>query len=430
MKKGFKLSPLAIVFAIVFFDLLGFGILIPVIPQLLANPISPDYLLPAGWTIKDGFIALGFLTALYSFGQFIANPILGELSDKYGRKRILAICLAGTALSYVVFAYAIITKNVPLLFISRFVDGITGGNISVAQAVIADITKPSERAKSFGLIGAAFGLGFILGPYIGGKLADPSIVSWFSASTPFWFAAILGALNFLAVVLWLPETLKDRKEKIKLHLLQSFHNIGQVFKLPPLRTIFITSFLMQGGFTFFTTFASVFLITRFSFTQGNIGDYFSYLGLWIAFSQAVVTRKVSALFREDQILKVTIIGMAICIAAFFLPTVRWQLFLIAPFFAMFNGLTMANMTSLVSKQATAENQGEVLGISSSVQALAQTIPAAISGYIAASLASDTPLIVGSLTVLLAGLAFNFFYRNSNQEFSDRGGKDAAPALSH
>ncbi|CAN5158709.1 tetracycline resistance MFS efflux pump [soil metagenome] len=417
MKKGFKLSPLAIVFAIVFFDLLGFGILIPVIPQLLANPLSPEYLLPAGWTINDGFIALGFLTALYSFGQFIANPILGELSDKYGRKRVLAICLAGTAISYLVFAYAILTKNIPLLFASRFVDGITGGNIAVAQAVIADITKPSERAKSFGLIGAAFGLGFIMGPYIGGKLADPAVVSWFNAATPFWFAAFLGALNWLAVLLWLPETLKERKENIKLHILQSFSNVAKAFKIPNLRTIFISSFLLQGGFTFFTTFAAVFFITRFGFTQGNIGDYFSYIGIWIAFSQVVVTRKVSAMFREDQILKVTIIAMGLCVAAYFLPSVRWQLYLIAPFFAMFNGLTMANMTSLVSKQAGKENQGEILGISSSVQALAQTIPAILSGFIAASLSSTTPLLVGSATVVVAGLVFNFFYRNSASQDS-------------
>lgn len=426
MKKTFRLSPISIVFAIVFFDLLGFGILIPVIPQLLANPLSPDYLLPSGWSLNDGFIALGFLTALYSFGQFIANPILGELSDTYGRKKVLAICLAGTALSYVVFAYAILTKNIPLLFISRFVDGITGGNISVAQAVIADTTKPEERAKSFGLIGAASGLGFILGPYIGGKLADPSVVSWFNAATPFWFAAVLGTLNFLAVVFWLPETLKSKKKLAKIKLTQAFSNIGKALRLPNLRTIFVTSFLMQGGFTFFTTFAAVFFISRFGFSQSSIGDYFSFIGIWIAFSQAFITSRVAAVFKEHQVLKVSIVAVAICIAAYFLPNERWQLYVIAPFFAMFNGLTMANLTSLVSKQASGENQGEVLGISSSVQALAQTIPAALSGFIAASLSSETPLIVGSVVVALGGLVFiKFFVSNDTQ-----GRKPVAQPLVH
>src|SRR6185369_2029743 len=113
------------------------------------------------------------------------------------RRKLLAISILGTSASYVVFALGIVTKNLPLLFISRAFDGITGGNIAVAQAAVADITKPEHRAKNFGLIGAAFGLGFIIGPYIGGKLSDPSVVSWFSASTPFWFAAALSFFNFI-----------------------------------------------------------------------------------------------------------------------------------------------------------------------------------------------------------------------------------------
>ena len=410
MAKKPVLSPLTIVFLIVFFDLLGFGILIPVIPQLLANPGSTDFLLPAGYTLKTGFILLGFLIGSYSFGQFIANPILGELSDKFGRKKILAFCLAGTALSYVVFAYAILTKNLPLLFISRFADGITGGNISVAQAVVADTTEPKDRAKSFGLIGAAFGLGFIFGPYIGGKLADPAVVSWFNAATPFWFAAILGFLNFLAVVFWLPETLKTVKENVHVHILKSFTNIGRAFKMADMRVIFTTSFLFQGGFAFFTTFATVFFIKHFNFTQGNIGDFFSYIGLWLAFTQAVLTRRLSGKVSEDQILRVTLIGAGLVVLAYFLPNTRWELFMVAPFFAMMIGLNQANMTSLVSRSAGPEVQGEILGISSSVQALAQTIPAVLSGYIAASLSSDTPLYVASATMILAGIFFILFYK--------------------
>jgi DHA1 family tetracycline resistance protein-like MFS transporter len=156
---------LPIIMLTIFIDVLGIGILIPVIPLLLADPASSFYLLPASFSIDRGYIMLGFLTAMYPFMQFLATPILGQLSDKYGRKYILAGSLFGTALSYVVFAFAIITRNIPLLFISRAFDGLTGGNIAVGQAVLADISKPEERARTFGLIGAVFGIGFILGVF-------------------------------------------------------------------------------------------------------------------------------------------------------------------------------------------------------------------------------------------------------------------------
>lgn len=414
MKKPFYLSPLTIVFLIVFFDLLGFGILIPVIPQLLANPNSPDFLLPAGFVLDTGYILLGFLIATYSFGQFLATPILGELSDKYGRKLILAICLAGTAFSYVVFAYAILTKNLPLLFISRFADGLTGGNISVAQAVIADITAPKDRAKSFGLIGAAFGLGFIIGPYLGGKLADPSVMSWFNAATPFWFAAILGALNLIAVLLFLPETIKERKEHAVLHLGKSFGNIIRAFAFPNLRVIFSTSFLFQGGFTFFTTFAGVFFVTRFNYTQGNIGDYFSWVGIWIAFSQAVITRRLASKFSEQQITRIALPILAVVVFSYYFVHQAWILFAIAPLFAAVNGLSQSNITALVSKSAGSERQGEVLGISSSVQALAQTIPAALSGFIAGSIGATTPILIAGITIGLAAVCFILFFKPGAQ----------------
>ena len=128
---------LAVIFLTIFVDMLGAGILIPIVPQLLANPASEYYLLPQGFTVQQGFILLGFLTASFSLMQFISTPILGQLSDRYGRRRLLMISLLGTSFSYVLFAVGILTKNLPLLFASRMFDGITGGNISIAQAAIA-----------------------------------------------------------------------------------------------------------------------------------------------------------------------------------------------------------------------------------------------------------------------------------------------------
>ena len=410
MKKNVLL---AVVFT-VFIDLLGLGILIPVIPQLLANPESPFFLLPRGMTLGQGYILLGFLTALFPFMQFIATPILGELSDRFGRKPVLAISLLGTCLSYILFAMGIITRNLPLLFISRAFDGITGGNIAVAQAAIADITTPENRAKSFGLIGAAFGLGFILGPFIGGKLSDPHIFHAFNAATPFWFAAVLSFVNVLSVIFLLPETIKQKQQTLVLHLGKSVKNIRKAFNLSGMKPLFTTAFLMTAGFTFYVTFFSVFLINKFGFSQGSIGNYFAYVGLWAVFAQAVVVRKLTKHFSERQILRVSLIVTGLFMFAQLVPTVWWGLLFTVPFLAMANGLSMANMTSIVSRSVGPEIQGEILGINASVQALAQMSPPILAGFLAASTGVTTPIFVAGSIIILAGIVFTLFVRNKNE----------------
>jgi predicted MFS family arabinose efflux permease len=174
--------------------------------------------------------------------------------------------------------------------------------------------------------------------------------------------------------------------------------------------LFSVNFLIQGGFTFFTTFFSVYLISRFHFSQGGIGDFFAYVGLWIAFTQAVVTRKVSIRFGEAAVLRSSILGIAIAIAAYFVPTASWQLLFITPFFAIANGLTQANITALISRSANKEVQGEILGINASVQALAQSIPPILSGYIAADLNPQAPLVISAVVIAIAALIFMVFYK--------------------
>lgn len=409
-KAKLKRNPLLVILFTIFIDLLGFGILIPVIPLLLADPTSPYFLLPKGMSFLQGYILLGFLTSIFPLMQFFATPILGQLSDKYGRKKILAISIFGTSVSYALFALGIILRNIPLLFIARAFDGITGGNISVAQAAIADITPPHNRARNFGLLGAIFGLGFIAGPFIGGKLSDPHVVSWFSATTPFWFAAILSFINVMSIIFVFPETLAQKNINIRLTWDKSIKNIIRAYSMDRLKTLFMTNFLFQGGLAFFFTFFSVYLIRKFSFHQSNIGDFFSYIGLWVAFTQAVITRKLSSRFREEKILRVTIIIAGLGVGLYFFPTVWWQLYLIVPFFAVANGLSQANMLALISKSVDATIQGETLGINSSVQALAHSIPPMLSGYIAAEIAPEAPILVSSMTIVAAGLVFLFFHK--------------------
>lgn len=399
---------LFIVIFTIFLDALGLAILLPVTPILLIDSASPYFMLPQGFTINQGYVLLGLLTAIFPLMQFFTTPILGQLSDKYGRRKILVISLLGTAFGYLLFALGVLFRSLPLLFFARALDGITGGNISVAQASIADVTKPEDRAKNFGLIGAAFGMGFILGPFIGGKLSDHTILPFFSPAMPFYFATVLSLFNAISVYFFFEETNKNLLSELKITWSKAISNIVRALENKRLLPLFTTGFLFNTGFGFFVSFFSVFLIHKFQFSQGGVGDFFSFVGIWIAFTQAVITRRLSKYFSEPQILRITIIGDGIAIAALFLPTVWWQLFLLVPFVAIFNGLTFANLTGLLSRSADKTVQGEILGINASIQALGQLIPPVIGGFIAAGLTPETPIAVAACILILAGIFFALF----------------------
>lgn len=403
-------NPLSIVIFTIFLDALGFGILIPIVPQLLANPNSNFYILSSAASVQTGYVLLGLITAVFPLMQFFSTSVLGQLSDKFGRKVILMYTLFVTATSYALFAFAILIRNIPLLFISRALAGASSGNISVAQAAIADLTEPKDRAKNFGLIGAAFGLGFIIGPFLGGKLSDPNIVSFFDPTVPFWFAAFLSFINALSVKMFFKETNKFLSNRPHIEWGKAVSNIFKVFKIENLRFLFLTNFLFFSGFTFFVTFISVFLIDKFGFTQGDIGDFFSFIGIWIVFTQGFITRKVANYISERQVLRITIIGDGIFIGLLYFVNVSWMLYVVVPFIAICNGLTFANTAGLISRSADQKIQGEIMGINASIQALAQLIPPILSGFIAARFAPEAPLIVASSVIIFSGLLFIFLYK--------------------
>lgn len=414
ISKSLRRNPLPVVLFTIFVDMLGYGILIPIVPQLLGDQNSIFSVLPTGMSIDDGYILLGFLVGIYPFMQFLATPILGQLSDKFGRRKILAIALSGTCLSYFAFAIGVITRNIPLLFLSRGFDGFTGGNISVAQAAIADISTPENRARNFGFIGAAFGLGLIIGPYIGGRLSDPNFISWFNPATPFWFAGILSFINVMSVLFLFPETLTGIRKKFKIQWFKSIKNIIAAYGMKQLRAPFVSSFLFQSGFSFFTTFFSIYLIRKFQFTQGNIGDLFAYVGLWTVLSQALINSNISKWFSEGTILKVSLFALAASVALFFAPSTGYGLLFITPFFAIFIGLVQANFLSLISKTVGPTKQGEILGVNSSINTLAQSLPPILSGYIAALITPNAPIIVASISIFFAGIVFWLFFKQPRE----------------
>lgn len=411
-KQKLESRSLPVVLLTVLIDVLGIGILVPVMPMLIYS-----IFMPLGYSHSSALIMLGWLTAIFPLMMFFATPILGQLSDRFGRKPVLAISLFGTAIGYAIFAIGILLQNIPLLFIGRAIDGISGGNISVARAIIADVTKPERRARNFGIMGAAFGIGFVAGPYIGARLATPNdsifglfnTPGWFGPTVPFWFAAILSLINVAMVLLILPETHRYINKKLKLAWSKSLDNIRKAVARPHLRIIFTAEFLFWGGFTFFTTFFQIFLIEQLGFTASNVGDFFAYIGICIAISQAIIVPIAVKKFKSHNILKFSLIGNAVALFMQILPGNTAQLLMVAPLISIFNGLTTTNAMALVSLSANNQEQGEVLGIEASIQALAQAVPAIISGYVA-TMGVRMPVIVGGFTVLAGALVFILFYR--------------------
>ena len=389
MKK--KILP--ILFVTLLIDMIGIGMIIPIIPIIFTDPTSSSFLLQ-GFTIGQQYLFAGLLTALFGLMQFVAAPILGELSDVFGRKKLLTLGVAVLALSQLLFGFGIEIGSLWLIFISRAIAGLAGGNFSIAQASIADVTEPKDRAKNFGLIGAAFGMGFIIGPVLGGWVAHLAN----NAAAPFWLAAMFGLINVVSISLFLPETNQNKRASHNFHFLKGVQNILSAWRDKDARPVYMASFFYTSGFTFYTSFIGILLVARFGLTETAIGTFFGAVGIWIVITQVFILRLLTKKYNERTILRFSLLLLAGIIAVSpFMPSVFF-LYILIPFLAIPNGLSMANMVALVSRGVSPEKQGAALGINGSLMALSQgTIPL-IAGGASGLLGLQSPFLLGALLV--------------------------------
>ncbi len=386
-----------------FLNFTGLTLAIPIFTPMCLDQAGG--ILAPGTAMTVRTTMLGFLLGVFPLCQFFTSPLLGALSDRWGRKRILLWAIAGSFGGYIITAAGILAQSLPLVFFSRIVTGCFSGSLAVTQSAVADLSDERSRPKNFGLLGAAFGLSLFIGPALGGFLSDPDVYAGFSYATPFWLAAVLAAFNFAQVVWLFAETLpEERRRQVEFHLLVGPKNIVRAFAAPDCRRMFLVVLALSFGFNFFTQFFQVFLVEKFQATRSQLGITLSYLGIWSIMTQALLVRPVSRRFSSRQILPVTLLLLSLSFLLLLTVGRYWLLFPALVLIPVFNGLSNPNLTSMVCGLRGRQHQGEILGINQSVMAMAQFVPPLIGGYIVGH-HYTLPLWITAGSIFLAWVLF-------------------------
>jgi len=390
-----KNASLTVIFFTVFIDLMGFGILIPILPTF------------ADKILHITEFQIGVIVAIFSLIQFIFNPVLGKLSDQVGRRPIIMITLFITGISYLMFSFA---NSFWILFLSRLIAGFGGSNIGVAQAYIADITEKSDRSKGMGLIGAAFGLGFTFGPLIGGIVSGYGYEYVGFLSAGFSFMAILFAFFFL------PESLKKREkvEKRKLQLI-NIAEIKNILRLPTIGLLIILFFIIIFSIAnIYGTFALL-GYKVYNFTDKQNGYLFGISGLVGALIQGYAIRKYSAKFSDRNLILYG--GFFMMIGLALLPYGRNFLdaSIIVSVLSVGTGILQPTILSMISKYSPDNQQGEILGVNQSISALGRVLGPLWGGFAFEYIGFEFPFLTGAFfTLVTFGIAF-FFLKNLKGE---------------
>ena len=370
------MSPLVIIFVTVFIDLLGFGIIIPLLPFYAES-------------FGASALTVGLLGTSYSLMQFLFSPLWGRWSDRIGRRPIILIGLIGSCLSYSVLA---LSTSLALIFAARILGGIAGANIPTAQAYIADVTTPENRAKGMGLVGAAFGLGFIFGPAIGGTL------SHFGTSVPMWCAAALCLGNFTAAWFLLPESRHATDAPHGPGRLEAFRRAMLRPKLPLLLALY---FVVTAAFASFEATFALYSERRFGFTAATIGYVFAFVGAVLALVQGVIVGRVVKRLGEARLIPIAIAGIATGIGLVAVAGSVPMLLMACGVMALGMGFNNPSLSSMVSRLSDPNDQGGILGLASSLASLGRVVGPAWGGYLYDEFGMTVPYVSASAVLFMA-----------------------------
>jgi len=343
---------LVFVFITVLIDTIGFGIILPVMPRLIVTL--------TGDTLSRATLLAGFLLTTFAALQFVCGPIMGNLSDRFGRRPVLVASLAAFSFDYALMGFS---PTIGWLFLGRAVAGIAGAVYSPALAYIADITPPEKRAQSFGMMGAAFGLGFILGPALGGLLGQ------FGPRAPFFAAAALAAANFVYGLFALPETLTaERRRKFEWKRANPLGTLMALKRYPGVLAIAGGVFVWQLGYQVYPATWAFFAKIRFGLSELGIGETLAFTGLVMAFVQGYLTGKIVPKIGEYRAALIAMVTGCINFIAFSLITQVWMVYVIMTIGAA-QALAYPSMNAIMSKQVPPNEQGELQGGVSSMMSL-------------------------------------------------------------
>ncbi len=366
---------------VVFIDLLGFSLILPLLPYYAE-------------TFHANAFVTGLLVASYAVAQLIGAPLLGRMSDRYGRRPILLASIFGTFLGFVLLGVA---NALWILFAARIIDGLTGGNLSIAQAYISDVTDAKNRAKGLGMIGAAFGLGFIIGPVTGG------ILSQWGYAVPAFAAAAMSLLNLILIFAWLPESLTAEK-RVALTEKKPAITLGALvtaLKRPFSGSLLITRFFFGVAFAIFQTIFSLYALTKFNLTAAQTGYVLTYVGVLSVITQGFLVGRITNKFRDDALIVACVALMAISMIGWALaPTVLVLLIVLAPT-SLAGGILNTLLSSTLTKAVIPQEIGGILGLAASVDSSTRIIAPILGGALLQQLGTWAPGAFGA--IVMSGL---------------------------
>lgn len=376
-----KSSPLLAIFLVVFVDLLGFGIILPLLPFYAESLGAPE-------------VVVGLLLVTYAAAQLVGAPILGSLSDRFGRRPLLLVSQAGTVAGFLLLGAA---ASLPILFLARFVGGLMAGNITVAQAYISDVTDESNRARGLALIGAAFGLGFILGPVAGGLLAELSF------RVPALTAAGVASIALLLTLAVVPEP-PQRRSAGQGGPLATARAIVEVGGRPALRPVYQTGFLSALALICFQSCFALYSERRYGFGPRETGLLLAYVGVITVVLQVGFTGRLVRRFGEERLVLsgsiLLYLALMVTAVAAAWPTLLLSLLLVA----LGSGLLSPSLQSLLTRASGEDERGRVLGVFTSLDSLARVIAPLPATWMLGAVAPGAPLLLGGVLAGLAGVS--------------------------